>query len=169
MLPGLTSQEFAQVTVTLLRNAMANLGPGRAFLIDGFPRNLENAGAWVATGERECDLVLNFSAPEGILQDRLLRRQQGRSDDNVASIKKRFKVRSVSSCSNHLSLALNCPSLLVPGMQTFQESTSEVLAAYSAQGLVEDLDAAQPVDQVQIAVQEVLQRRLPDFMTPRRT
>lgn len=64
---------------------------------------------------------------------------------------------------------MNRPSLLVPGMQTFQESTSEVLAAYSARGLVEDLDAAQPVDQVQIAVQEVLQRRLPDFMTPSRT
>lgn len=38
------------------------------------------------------DLVLFFDCPEDVMEKRLLGRNQGRSDDNIETIRKRFKV-----------------------------------------------------------------------------
>jgi len=42
----------------------------------------------------EPEFVLFFDCPEAVMEKRLLGRQQGRTDDNIESIKKRFKVQS---------------------------------------------------------------------------
>ena len=65
--------------------------PGRVHLIDGFPRNLENAAAWSSTGANPA-LVLNLLLKEDEMEKRILSRGQNRSDDNSATIQKRFKV-----------------------------------------------------------------------------
>lgn len=41
----------------------------------------------------EPEFVLFFDCPEAVMEKRLLGRQQGRTDDNIESIKKRFKVQ----------------------------------------------------------------------------
>jgi adenylate kinase len=81
----------AHVTVKLLKNAM-DKSLASTFLIDGFPRDMGNVEEW----EQQLpspELVLVFDCPESELEARLLRRGEtsGRSDDNIASIKKRFK------------------------------------------------------------------------------
>jgi hypothetical protein len=63
------------------------------FLIDGFPRNLDNLDGWVSEACQTARAVLFFECAEETLEQRLLERGKtsGRSDDNLASIKKRFK------------------------------------------------------------------------------
>ena len=39
------------------------------------------------------EFVLFFDCPEEVLEKRLLNRNQGRSDDNIETIRKRFRVR----------------------------------------------------------------------------
>lgn len=41
----------------------------------------------------EPDFVLFLDCPEEVMEKRLLGRQEGRTDDNIESIKKRFRVR----------------------------------------------------------------------------
>lgn len=87
-----------EVTVQLLENAMTevvknnNDGKGK-FLIDGFPRKMDQA---LKFEETVCPskFVLFFDCPEEEMQRRLLERGKtsGRTDDNAESIKKRFKV-----------------------------------------------------------------------------
>ncbi|KAG4028464.1 hypothetical protein MFRU_021g00540 [Monilinia fructicola] len=87
-----------EVTVQLLENAMRDVvakspsGTGK-FLIDGFPRKLDQAHKFeesVCRGR----YVLFYDCPEEEMQRRLLERGKtsGRTDDNAESIKKRFKV-----------------------------------------------------------------------------
>ncbi|KAJ5952424.1 adenylate kinase [Penicillium vulpinum] len=61
------------------------------FLIDGFPRKLDQA---VFFEETVCpsELVLFLDCPEDVMESRLLKRGEtsGRDDDNAASIRKRF-------------------------------------------------------------------------------
>lgn len=86
-----------EVTVQLLENAMTD-AMGKAtdkkgkFLIDGFPRKMDQA---VKFEESVCEAkyVLFFDCPEEEMQKRLLKRGEtsGRADDNLESIKKRFK------------------------------------------------------------------------------
>ena len=80
----------SEVTVNLLLDAMRASGKGK-FLIDGFPRNKENRDAWEVTAGYDCDFVLFFDCPEDVMTTRLLGRNEGRTDDNIETIKKRFK------------------------------------------------------------------------------
>ena len=84
----------AKVTVELLKKAMEKSGK-KKFLIDGFPRSKENLDVFYEVmGEGfVLNMCLVFDCPEEILQERLLNRGKtsGRSDDNLESIKKRFK------------------------------------------------------------------------------
>lgn len=61
------------------------------FLIDGFPRQLDQAVAF-NKDIAECKFVLYYECSEAQLEKRLLKRGEssGRSDDNIESIKKRF-------------------------------------------------------------------------------
>jgi len=92
-----------EVTIALLENAMkaallkapnhpgwAN-GAGR-FLIDGFPRKMDQALEFDKT-VCPASLVLFFDTTEEVMLARLLHRAEtsGREDDNVESIKKRFR------------------------------------------------------------------------------
>jgi len=83
----------AQVTVDLLRKAMAKSGNDK-FLVDGFPRDLENKKCWDDTmGDvAEVTFLLYLACPQSIMLARLLERGKtsGRVDDNEDSIKKRF-------------------------------------------------------------------------------
>lgn len=83
-----------EVTVKLLENAMhAKLSNGRGrFLIDGFPRKMDQAAFFESTVCRStCTLFLD--CPEDVMKERLLKRAKtsGRIDDNIESIRKRFK------------------------------------------------------------------------------
>lgn len=93
-----------EITVALLSNAMAEaLESGAAgdkktsgkarFLIDGFPRKLDQAEFFERT-VCPSEFTLFLNCPEGVMEERLLKRGEtsGRDDDNAESIRKRFRV-----------------------------------------------------------------------------
>ncbi|CAO1602076.1 bifunctional uridylate/adenylate kinase [Xanthoria calcicola] len=88
-----------EVTVQLLENAMTEeinsqkeQSTVRRFLIDGFPRQMDQA---LKFEESVCpsQFTLFFDCPEDLMQERLINRGKtsGRADDNAESIKKRFR------------------------------------------------------------------------------
>ncbi|VDN25992.1 unnamed protein product [Gongylonema pulchrum] len=90
--------EFGQLIENHIRNgtivpAMNASLSSKAFLIDGFPRNQDNLEGW----EREMAskakvlFVLYLHCPEEICVRRCLNRNEGRSDDNEESLRKRIK------------------------------------------------------------------------------
>lgn len=86
-----------EITVTLLKNAMETVTrtTGKLnFLLDGFPRSLDNLEAWYEIFGRDSELpkMLYFECPYEVLEQRILGRAKfsGRSDDNIESIKLRF-------------------------------------------------------------------------------
>ncbi|ORX54798.1 UMP-CMP kinase [Piromyces finnis] len=80
----------ANITIALLENAMAK-SPSKRFLIDGFPRKMDQAKKFEKTVCKG-KFVLFFDCPESVMLERLLKRGKtsGRVDDNIESIKKRF-------------------------------------------------------------------------------
>jgi len=136
------------ITCRLLVRAMeASLeerGSGAAepvFLIDGFPRNLDNLDGWVSEACQTARAVLFFECAEETLEQRLLERGKtsGRSDDNLASIKKRFK--------------------------TFQSETMPVVEIFEGDGTLHKIQAeqGQSVEDVFRQVEKVLAVAVPDL------
>lgn len=83
-----------EITIGLLKRAIEeNKEAGKTkFLIDGFPRKMDQA----ITFEKDVaksQFTLFFECPEEVMLKRLLKRGEssGRSDDNIESIKKRFR------------------------------------------------------------------------------
>ncbi|GFZ02888.1 P-loop containing nucleoside triphosphate hydrolases superfamily protein [Actinidia rufa] len=91
----------SEVTIKLLQRAIQESGNDK-FLIDGFPRNEENRAAFESVG---------------------------REDDNIDTIRKRFKV--------------------------FLESSLPVIEYYNSKGKVRKIDAAKPIEEVFEAVKAV--------------
>lgn len=111
----------AEVTVGLLQDAMRTSGKTK-ILIDGFPRNDSNREVFQRVVGYDCSLVLFFDCPEDELERRLLARNQGRVDDNIETIKKRFRV--------------------------FLEQSMPVISHYSAIGKAKTIDTNRPVDEI---------------------
>lgn len=112
-----------EITITLLFNKMKE-NPGKTrFLIDGFPRNVEQG---IAFEMNVCGskMVLFFECEEDVMMKRLMGRSQssGRTDDNVESIKKRFR--------------------------TFQESTVPVREFYNSMGKLRAINCSGSVEEV---------------------
>eukprot|EP00927_Polykrikos_kofoidii_P012632 TRINITY_DN15463_c0_g1_i1.p1 TRINITY_DN15463_c0_g1~~TRINITY_DN15463_c0_g1_i1.p1 ORF type:complete len:462 (+),score=86.35 TRINITY_DN15463_c0_g1_i1:70-1455(+) len=92
----------SEVTIGLLANEMRRLGwDGGRYLVDGFPRSVENFEAWerilcTTTRLRFC---LEIECSEEVMEARLLNRGKtsGRSDDNLETIRKRFKTHREES------------------------------------------------------------------------
>jgi adenylate kinase (isozyme 1 subfamily) len=112
-----------EVTLGLIRAAMVKAGDCPGFLIDGFPREI-NQGLEFENTVTSCCLVLAYECSEEVMTQRLLERGKtsGRADDNEETIKKRF--------------------------HTFKESTVPVLDYYSEQGKLRKVNADQTIDEV---------------------
>lgn len=83
------------VTISLLSNAMEEAeknGLSSHFLIDGFPRKMDQCLEFESK-VCPCKAALFFDCTEETMLERLLERGKtsGRADDNVESIKKRFR------------------------------------------------------------------------------
>ncbi|KAF6153980.1 hypothetical protein GIB67_037684 [Kingdonia uniflora] len=111
----------SEVTVKLLQRAMLESNNDK-FLIDGFPRNEENRAAFERVTRITPEFILFFDCAEKEMERRLLNRNQGREDDNIETIRKRFNV--------------------------FMESSLPVVEYYGKEGKVQKIDAGKPADEV---------------------
>ncbi len=111
-----------EITINLLKNAISSCN-AEGVLIDGFPRKLAQAGAF-EKDVSDFEFVLFMDCPEKVMEERLLKRGQtsGRSDDNEATIRKRFR--------------------------TFVETSMPVVEYFEAKGKVRRIDATQSVEEV---------------------
>ena len=70
-------------------------GKSCIFLVDGFPRNFDNLEGWEQCMQNVASVwgVLVYQCPLSVLEERILERAKasGRSDDNLESLRKRFK------------------------------------------------------------------------------
>ena len=126
-----------EITIALLLKAMKASSQNK-FLIDGFPRNKNNQMGWlkVVGDQANVEGVLFFDCSEEVMEQRLLKRgedagENRRKDDNVESIKKRFK--------------------------TYVDSTRPVIDVYDTLGLVHKIDAERNPEEVFSDVKPVIE------------
>ncbi|PFX19436.1 Adenylate kinase isoenzyme 5 [Stylophora pistillata] len=112
-----------EITIELLKDAMRQHKDCPGFLIDGFPREIQQ-GLQFEQEVVESDFLLFFECSEEVMEQRLLKRSETseRPDDNVETIKKRFT--------------------------TFVEKTLPVIGHYEDLSKVKKIDANRSVDEV---------------------
>jgi len=127
-----------EITIKLLKKAMhetITTQGSKLFLIDGFPRKMDQA---LEFDKAVCPaaLVLFLNCPEPTMLDRLLERGKtsGRDDDNVESIKKRFR--------------------------TFIDTSMPVIDYYRGLGRILEVDSSKSIDAVDQDLKQGIETKL---------
>jgi adenylate kinase len=119
----------------LIRDRLSRGDTLPGFILDGFPRTMEQAEALddlLAEIDRELTLVLELQVPDSVSRERLLKRarEEGRADDTPEAIDKR--------------LAL------------YHEKTEPLVSYYRAQGKLLGIHGARPIHEVFGEIEVVL-------------
>ncbi|MEZ4704269.1 MAG: adenylate kinase [Bdellovibrionota bacterium] len=120
-----------EITVAMIRSEIAELSKG--FLLDGFPRNVEQAKAlshMLRDEQIDIDYVVSLEVDQQHIIDRMMAR--GRSDDTPETIRTRLEV--------------------------FSQQTAPVIEYYDQQLAVHHIDGNRSIDEVFASIQGVLTR-----------
>lgn len=126
------------LTNELVKSRLHEADAEGGFLLDGYPRTVgqvEYLDALLAEQGTGIDAVIQLVADQDELVGRLLKRaeEQGRSDDNEETIRRR--------------------------QQVYTEQTAPIVAAYGERGLVVDVDGLGGIDEVGDRIQAALSSR----------
>ena len=114
-----------KITCGLLKQAMDSLGKSKIFLIDGYPRNQDNIDGWKDIFGNNYKLIATIilQCNEEELEKRLLERAKtsGRVDDNIETIRKRFKTHIEQSLPIEAQLKEMGPVVEVQGIGSVEE------------------------------------------------
>ncbi|MDR3190412.1 MAG: adenylate kinase [Lactobacillaceae bacterium] len=120
-----------EVTNGIVEERLAEDDTKVGFILDGFPRNLDQANAldeMLSKRGRKLDAVLYFTAPEVVLVDRMMAR--GRADDSPEVIKNRLDVNG--------------------------KLTEPIANFYKSQGLLHEISGVGELDTIFASVKELL-------------
>lgn len=126
------------LTNELVKSRLEEADAENGFLLDGYPRTVgqvEYLDALLAEQGTGIDAVIQLVADQDELVGRLLKRaeEQGRSDDNEETIRRR--------------------------QQVYVEQTAPIVQAYGERGLVVDVDGLGGIDEVGDRIQAALSSR----------
>ncbi|MFS0728537.1 adenylate kinase [Curtobacterium sp. 1P10AnD] len=127
-----------ELTNELVKSRLAESDAEHGFLLDGYPRTLNQVAyldALLTEQGTQLDAVVQLVADQDELVGRLLKRaeDQGRSDDNEETIRRRQEV--------------------------YVEQTAPIIGAYAERGLVLDVDGLGGIDEVGDRIQSALASR----------
>ena len=114
-----------KITCGLIKKAMDASGKDKIFLIDGYPRNQDNIDGWKEIFGNNYKLIATIilQCNEEELEKRLLERAKtsGRVDDNIETIRKRFKTHIEQSLPIEAQLKEMGPVVEVQGIGSVEE------------------------------------------------
>lgn len=117
-----------EITIALLKNAMlASPEEVNVFLIDGFPRACDQADVF-ENNIKPGKSCIYLTCSEEIMKDRILGRGEGRIDDNIDSLIKRFNVFNDTTIPVIERFRSTGRVLEVDGSRTPAEILEQVLA-----------------------------------------
>jgi adenylate kinase len=124
-----------ELTVELIRERLSEDDAGDGFVLDGFPRNLAQAGAldaMLGSIGRGLDMVLFFDLADEIALERMLgrARDEGRVDDR--------------------------PDVIARRLAIYHEQTEPVVEHYRATGLLVPLHAERSVNEVYAEITDAI-------------
>ncbi len=125
-----------ELTVALIRERLSEPDAAHGFVLDGFPRTLEQADAldaMLAEIGRTLDAVLFFDIPDDVALERLLGRaeEEGRDDDRTEVIERRLAI--------------------------YHRDTEPVVERYRATGKLVPIHAARPIGEVAAEIAAALE------------
>ncbi len=166
---GLTAQSYINegklvpdsLTVAMVKDRINKDDCSAGYLLDGFPRSLPQAEALeeITTDGKEVQIVLNLTVPFDKLVVRITGRRLCKQCGSIYhTLSRPSKVNGVcDECGGELyQRPDDTVERLRVRMKEYERTTKPVLDYYLKKGLVVDIDASLPVEEVWQQVKEAL-------------
>ena len=166
---GLTAQSYINdgklvpdsLTVAMVKDRIEKDDCSVGYLLDGFPRSLPQAMALgkIAVDDKAVQIVLNLTIPFNELVSRITGRRLCRSCGSIYHIASHpSKVEGVCDhCGGELyQRSDDTVESLKVRLNEYEMNTRPVLDYYSKKGLVVDIDASLPIEEVWQQVKKAL-------------
>lgn len=166
---GLTAQKYINegklvpdsLTVEMVKDRINKDDCSAGYLLDGFPRSLPQAEALeeIAVNGKEVQIVLNLTIPFEELVTRITGRRLCRKCGSIYHTASHpSKVEGVcDTCGGELyQRADDTEESLKVRLEEYERTTRPVLDYYLEKGLVVDIDASLPIEEVWQQVKEAL-------------
>jgi adenylate kinase len=136
---GIKAKEFMDagelvpdsLVIDLIRERLKEADAQSGWILDGFPRNVPQAGfldELLTELKQAVETAINLDVPDQVVIDRLVKRgaEEGRSDDNETTIRRRLEV--------------------------YREQTAPLIAYYDGQHKLKTIDGNQSLEAVKAAL-----------------
>jgi adenylate kinase len=150
--------------VELVRERAQCLACQYGFLLDGFPRTLEQAHALdgiLARVERQLDAAINYFAPAALIIERLSGRrvcQQCRTGYHVVNLPPRVADRCDACGGELIQRDDDKPEAIRTRLRAYAATCDPVLEYYRRQGLLREIDASGDPEAVFAHTREVIRK-----------
>jgi len=165
-----------EIVINIIRDRIQEPDCGAGFILDGFPRTIDQANALDAlllhTGER-VNLILAFDVPEDVLEERIcgrwMHKGSGRSYHTKFNPPKSMKTDSFGRALTTSMLddetgeplyqrADDTKEALVKRLQGYHAMTEPLLDHYRPKGIVKKINGGLPIKQVTGAVMSAMSK-----------
>jgi adenylate kinase len=148
------------LTVSLVRERLAQADAAKGYILDGFPRTIPQAEA--LEGFQKLDAVLNFVASDEVVVMRLTGREVCKSCGAI------YHVRNMPSKVKGVCDRCGGPTYTRPDdalesitnrLEVYKRQTEPLIALYRERGLLRDVDSSTTPEATMAGVRAVLGRR----------
>lgn len=153
----LVPDEFTDPLVLTKLNELKNLG----VVLDGYPRNLEQAATLQSVFPDENFLVLNIIVSEKSLLKRMSSRRICDKCGKIITVKNDEKICDFCG-GNFIQRVDDSPKILEKRIKTYNTRTAPIIAYYREQDKVKDIDGEPPIKEVTKEIQKAVKGKLTD-------
>lgn len=142
------------VTIGIVKERLAKADCKKGFILDGFPRTLEQAealGKTLRTLNITLTRVVNINVPHGDLVSRVTGRRICKSCGRAFHVEfnPSTKGENCDACGGQLyQRADDSEATVVNRLSVYDAQTQPLIAYYEQQGLYTEIDGRQPIDEV---------------------
>lgn len=141
------------LTDPLVKERMAKL-KDNGIVLDGYPRNLDQAATLKTVFPNEDFLVLNIDVSADSLFERMNSRRICDKCGNIITAKNDEKI--CEKCGGNLiQRSDDSPEVLKKRIETYESLTEPIIAYYRDKNLLKDIDGEPPIDQVTKEIESV--------------
>lgn len=138
------------LVVKILHARLKRKDVGRGFVLDGFPRSIDQAEAF----EAAVDHVFYLSIPPSVIRKRIAGRRQCGTCGHIE-----MEQDKCGKCGGRLVVrADDRPAVVEKRIKVFKESIGPVVRFYEKRGLLRRIDGTKTIGQVHRAIVAVLSR-----------
>lgn len=143
------------VTVEMVKERLAESDCANGYLLDGFPRNIDQAKALAEFSQ--LDAVVDIAVPDENLITRLSGRRFCPKCNGTFHVSTLTDEKVCPSCGAELiQRADDNPATIANRLAVYHEQTSPLTEYYANEGLLKQVDGALPMEEVSAAILKVL-------------